>query len=247
MTANTGSQVRAALSCTKLFRPCLLLLALFVGCSGVSAASEASAGSPVVVKILVYNYVQAPGRVVTAAEHEASKILGAAGTQVQWVSCAPVSSADEACRGGWTKQTPGLRLIAGTNKFQDAQFGYAAIPVLVTIYYEKVARRMHRENAEPEIGVFLGGVIAHELGHLLLEDPKHSEAGIMQPEWGHAQMQLVLKRGLLFNGQQANRIRQHIVALADLDVDAAAKRINVDGSTTADKPGADDTAAGQIL
>lgn len=119
------------------------------------------------------------------------------------------------CQKGWTAQIPGLRLISGTNKFQDAEFASTAIPVLSTIYFEKVARRAHRENAA-NLAVFLGCVVAHELGHLLLGDPGHSATGIMQPQWGHPQMRQALTGNLLFTRQQATRIQAQARMLASL-------------------------------
>jgi hypothetical protein len=139
----------------------------------------------VTITILLYNYAQVPPATLAVAEREANKILATAGAQIDWVHCPPISAPDasELCRRGWTPQTPGLRLITGANKFQHAQFGYTAIPVLVTVYYEKVLLRAQRDNFPAQLPSLLGCVIAHELGHLLLQAPGHSTRGIMQSQW----------------------------------------------------------------
>ena len=171
------------------------------------------------ITVLVYNYVHVSPAALAAAEREANKILGAAGAQAAWIECLDQPLAPDSkdlCQKGWTAQIPGLRLISGTNKFQDAEFASTAIPVLSTIYYEKVARRAHRDNADADLPVFLGCVMAHELGHLLLGYPGHSATGIMQSQWGHPQMRQALTGNLLFTRQQATRIQAQARLLASL-------------------------------
>jgi hypothetical protein len=168
------------------------------------------------IQILLYNYVKASNSVVETAEHEAVRILHVADSQVRWVACAPTVEIREVCDVGWSKETPGVRLIGGADKFRSAEFGYASVPVLVTIYYEKVAHRAHQENADAELGIFLGALMAHELGHILLADPVHSATGIMQPEWGHRQFHQAMTGNLLFTGPQATRIQAQAHLLASL-------------------------------
>ena len=171
------------------------------------------------ITVLVYNYVHVSHATLAAAEREANKILGAAGAQAAWIECLdqPLTlDAKDLCQKGWTAQIPGLRFISGSNKFQDAEFASTAIPVLSTIYYEKIARRAHRENADAGLPVFLGCIVAHELGHILLGDPVHSATGIMQPQWGHPQFHQALTGNLLFTRQQATRIQAQARLLASL-------------------------------
>jgi hypothetical protein len=136
------------------------------------------------ITVLVYNYVHVLHATLAAAEREANNILGAAGAQAAWIECLdqPLTlDAKHLCLKGWTAQIPGLRFIFGSNKFQDAEFASTAIPVLSTIYYEKIARRARSDNVDADLPVFLGCIMAHELGHILLGDPVHSATGIMQP------------------------------------------------------------------
>jgi hypothetical protein len=183
----------------------------------IHAQSMSSPTTTIIV--LVYNYVGVSPATLAAAEGETNKILGAAGAQATWVDCLESRStlaAKELCQTGWAAQTPGLRLIAGTNKFKQAEYGYTAIPVLATIYYDKIAQRAERDNAKFELPILLGCVMAHELGHLLLGTPGHSHAGIMQPEWGQVQVQQALTNHLLFTRQEAGRIQAQARLLARL-------------------------------
>jgi hypothetical protein len=183
------------------------------------AQSEPTTATTIV--ILVYNYVHVSPATLAAAEREANKILRAAGAQADFVECleqpvAPTSK--DLCQRSWTTQTPGLRFISGSNKFQEAEFAETAIPVLSTIYYEKVARRAHRENADADLPVFLGCVIAHELGHLLLGHPGHSATGIMQPQWGRTQLRQAQTGNLVFTREQATHIQAQAGLLASLRI-----------------------------
>jgi predicted aspartyl protease len=188
------------------------LLFAFIG--SCSAAFAFAAGDHSLrTRVLVYNYVKAPASVVISAEREAGKVISAAGMEVDWVSCGPDSPADPACQVGWTRQTPGVRFVAGINKHRDAEFGNASVPVLATIYYEKVSRFAHQENEDAELGVFLGALIAHELGHIFLQDPEHSPVGIMEACWGTSQFKRALTGRLLFTDEQATRIKQRLESL----------------------------------
>jgi hypothetical protein len=165
--------------------------------------------------LLVYNYTEASAGTLLSAEREATRILESAKATVVWVNCWDKSQLSnettELCAKGWTSQTPALRLISGTNKFLYKEFGEASIPVYITIYYEKIARRAHDDNSISELPVLLGCAIAHELGHLLMGDRGHSAAGIMQPQWGAAQIRQALTGRLLFTKEQTKVIQAHVL------------------------------------
>jgi hypothetical protein len=175
--------------------------------------------SRITVTILVYNYAEASPSTLAAAEREATRILDAAGASIAWVNCWDKArlSADtrELCDKGWTPQTPGLRLIPGSNRFLDAEFGVASIPVYATIYYDKVSRRAHNDDSTAELPILLGCVFAHEIGHLLLGDPRHVKSGSMQPQWGASQIQQAMTGRLLFTKAQARIIREQVITAAN--------------------------------
>jgi hypothetical protein len=102
-----------------------------------------------------------------------------------------------------------LRVVSEStkNKFQDTVFGFAVQPVLATVYYVYPVRLARSDDAELELPVILGCVIAHEIGHLLLGPDSHSESGIMQPRWERKQMRQALTGTLLFTPVQAKHIQ----------------------------------------
>ena len=193
------------------------------------AQSHSASAEAVSVTVLVYNYVQVPPGTLRLAEREANKILALAGARVEWLHCSDAGSisSDEKilCDKGWTPQTPALRFISGINRLQPREYGYTDIPVLITVYYDKIAHLPHRDYGDAEIHVVLGCVMAHELGHLFLRTPLHSANGIMQPEWGKNQIRDALTGHALFTKEQAIRIQSQTGILASFQRDLAQQAV----------------------
>ena len=171
------------------------------------------------ISVLVYNYAEVPHPILATAEREAFRILGAAGVRVVWLDCFEkfhTSESEEPCQGGWSAETPGVRLLSGhvTRMYEDREFGFAAIPVLATVNYKRIADRYGRDDTPGVFPVMLGCLMAHELGHLLLRDPGHSTTGIMQPQWGDEQVRQALTGRLWFTSQQAILIQEHALSLS---------------------------------
>jgi hypothetical protein len=59
------------------------------------------------------------------------------------------------------------------------------------------------------VGIVLGHVIAHELGHLLLPGEGHTH-GIMRHYWGHGECNQALSGNLSFQPEQVKRIRYEL-------------------------------------
>jgi hypothetical protein len=102
-----------------------------------------------------------------------------------------------------------LRVLSQStqNKFQDTLFGFAVVPVLASVYYDYAMHLARSDNAEFEIPIILGCVIAHEIGHLLLGLNSHSASGIMQGNWERGQIRKAMTGTLLFTPEQAKLIR----------------------------------------
>jgi hypothetical protein len=164
------------------------------------------------IRIRVNNYTQASPAVLAGAEREAARILGKAGLQTVWLDCpAGHSTADrqDPCREPLEATDIALRVLSESsqNKFQDTAFGFAVVPVLASVYYDYVAHLARSDNAEFEIPIILGCVIAHEIGHLLLGSNSHSVSGIMQGHWERGQIRQAMTGTLLFTQEQARLIR----------------------------------------
>jgi hypothetical protein len=49
----------------------------------------------------------------------------------------------------------------------------------------------------------LGTMMAHEIGHLLLEQNQHSETGVLRASWGDADLKMAAKGRLRFSPEEA--------------------------------------------
>jgi hypothetical protein len=187
-----------------------------VGILGVASSGTVFAGENEPVPILtvqVYNYSQAAPAVLTGAEREAGRILGEAGLRAVWLEC-PVGPSSLMPKGPCDKELDAtdvrLRVLAAPtqHEYQDSVFGFTIHPAFASVYYEYAMRRAKTDHAESEITIVLGGVIAHELGHLLLGTNGHSRAGIMQPRWEPNQVQQLMMGSLLFTPEQSKLMRE---------------------------------------
>ena len=173
------------------FRLSIRALAGLVGVISLAFPETISASgadpSPT-IRVRVNNYTQATPAMLAGAEREAGRILGKAGLQTVWLDCpAGQSTADpqDPCREPLEATDIVLRVLSEStqNKFQDTAFGFAVVPILASVYYDYAVRLARSDNAEFEIPIILGCVIAHEIGHLLLGSNSHSVSGIMQGHW----------------------------------------------------------------
>jgi hypothetical protein len=164
------------------------------------------------IRVRVNNYTQATPAMLAGAEREAGRILDRAGLQIVWLDCsAGHSTADrqDPCREPLEATDIVLRLLSEStqNKFQDTVFGFAVVPILASVYYDYAVHLARSDNAEFEIPIILGCVIAHEVGHLLLGSNSHSGSGIMQGQWERGQIRKAMTGTLLFTPEQAKLIR----------------------------------------
>jgi hypothetical protein len=197
------------------FRLSIMALAGLVGVISFAFPETifaSGADSNPTIRIRVNNYTQASPAMLAGAEREAGRILGKAGLQTVWLDCpAGHSSVDslDPCRKPLEATDIVLRVLSQStqNKFQDTLFGFAVVPVLASVYYDYAAHLARSDNAEFEIPIILGCVIAHEVGHLLLGSNSHSGSGIMQGQWERGQIRKAMTGTLQFTPEQAKLIQ----------------------------------------
>jgi hypothetical protein len=63
-------------------------------------------------------------------------------------------------------------------------------------------------TGDADAGQILGNAIAHEIGHLLLNNQSHSASGIMRGDWNLWDLRNASYGYLLFTPQQAQAIQQ---------------------------------------
>jgi hypothetical protein len=63
-----------------------------------------------------------------------------------------------------------------------------------------------------DIGVVLGYAIAHELGHVLRNEPGHSNTGVMTANWKHTDIVLMLQHTIAFSREDRAQIQARLTA-----------------------------------
>jgi hypothetical protein len=216
-TREQHSALDETFRCQRLpgLRPSLGVVMGLVGAMGLAVSETVFAGvagaSPT-IRVRVDNYTQASREILAEAEREASRIFSEAGLKVVWLDCPPRPSTavpQDPCQERLEATDISLRVLAepAQNRFQDTVFGFAVHPVLASVYYDYVLHRARSGDAEFEVPVILGCVMAHEIGHLLLGPNSRSSSGVMQTRWERKQIRQAMTGTLLFTPEQAKLIQ----------------------------------------
>ena len=210
--------------------PILILCALLAP-GRLSAASEqtSSASSNAQLRVVVCNRVGLAASALNAALREVTRILRYAGVTL---------TLGGSFEGGPSNaQTPANCDTAPASNIESPSFmleirgespaalsgdtlGIAlrgALPRVV-VFADRLRDfvRMYRSRSQGDLGVVMGNVIAHELGHLLLPSRPHTAFGIMSTGWG-AQHAADAAAGVLrFHDDQARAIRDGVLQQSNL-------------------------------
>lgn len=217
---NSGKRRQKQLHTVRLlFRvAAVLAFALGLNCINIYAADSIPA-----FRVHIINLTEATPATITRAEDEAGWILHNAGLNVVWLNCSREQDAAnpaDPCQQPLGPANVFVRLLSTQARkgFQDSIFGFAVVPALATVYYETAIDLAKTFRAEGmDVPTILGGVMAHEIGHLLLGLDSHSPTGIMQAHWGRKQMRELFKRELLFTGEQSRQIQAEWQARTKLE------------------------------
>ena len=184
------------------------------------------------IRVRVNDYAHVSPATLSGAEREAARIMSKAGLRTDWLNCPLKSTLEieqDPCREPLQPMDIVLRLIPEpqNNKYEDSVFGFAVVPILASVYVNYAVERAKRDNAEFEIPVVLGNVIAHEIGHLLLGLNSHSVLGIMQKQWQRNQVRQAVTGNLLFTEEQGKLMRAEIQKRANVQTQVNRERLNL--------------------
>lgn len=185
-----------------------------------SAASSSDEDQKITIG--VYDYAQAASEVLTRAERVTDGMLQNAGVYIAWLSC----SADESSpRNAGCSNLAGplkitLHIVPGSKKERLSKnsdaFGLAVeggageFACDAWVFYDQIKKAAASTGLSlPQI---LGGVIAHELGHLLLGANSHSRTGLMCARWSRKELLAADLGELGFSDSERARIRNSVVA-----------------------------------
>jgi hypothetical protein len=206
----------------------LVLAGGFTGLGHVAAA--ASLETNPAITIHVYDYAGVPTTTMAEAEEVAAEIFRKAGVQIQWADTSlaaendPASSPDNSGltladlqlniyprvmseRGGAPNAAMGLAPGDGPDRKMLYIFDSNVKAHFWRLVRAQGSAQLNRPVSMAEI---LGHAIAHEVGHLLLNEQVHSAHGIMRGEWGFADFRDMTEGVFLFTPEQTEFLRADV-------------------------------------
>jgi len=147
-----------------------------------------------------------------AAKAEASAILGQAGVEIQWAECRireDEAGKDPACSMPLAPTDLEIRLLdqrmAKGIPTTSQCLGYALLAPgansIAAVFFHR-ALDLEKGNLASRSAI-LGAMMAHEVGHLLLERAGHSNTGIMRARWEDDDLKRIARGRMWFTAEQA--------------------------------------------
>ncbi len=184
-----------------LLKTCLLALLLTL------MNPPPGAGANLTVRL--FDYADIGPQVRQAMVQEAKSILMEAGVASEWVVCrAPRTSiSPDVCSQPLSPNEFVLRLVPGRSASWTA-LGLSLITVeggtMANLYPEPA--RVLASQSRWTLPALLAHAAAHELGHLVLLEPDHADAGIMRAKWTPEELRAMGREDLLFSPDDAERL-----------------------------------------
>jgi hypothetical protein len=189
---------------------------------GVAQAAPAAQGEPLTIVVHVDDYAAVPIKMLLRAESRANTVYTLAGIVTLWVNRAmprDLHSEGSALAGPVSQHAVHLRVIILSDemtrrKLRDSRHGSDVIGLaqaapelsntVAFVFFARLERAADR-HVESTSDV-LAHVIAHEVGHLLLQVGSHSDTGMMRDTWEPNAM-----RTPVFTADQAAMIRTKLL------------------------------------
>ena len=194
------------------------------------AAPHPPSETALAITIHVRNYAEVASQTLKESEQAATAIFRKAGVEIGWEETSlPTDQVPATLAGVTALPMADIQL----NILPDAYLGRSSLPANAlgfapgagpgrdTIYvFDSKVRTVFWEMLDAHLrgtmdlavtrSMILGHVIAHEVGHLLLNQQLHSMRGIMRGQWGFADLRNMALGLLLFTPQQAELMRADI-------------------------------------
>jgi hypothetical protein len=218
-----------------------LALGLVVTGSALAVVQTPAAGSAdtsLIVTIHVHNYAEVDHKTLLEADKIAAGIYRKVGVETRWTHAplAPKLSQENLTDHSWLNLTDidlnivplvmadrlglpnkAMGLAPGTEP--DRQVVYVCYHGVEVLAQSQVIAVFEGSIRRPaSTAQVLGHVIAHEIGHLLLNFESHSATGIMRGDWDLSDLQSVASGYLLFTANQAEVIRAEVARRASRPV-----------------------------
>ena len=165
------------------------------------------------VRVRLQDYANVPAVWLTNAKAVAAGILENAGVRVLWADCSPNSERRDAlCRIPLGPVDLQLRILSDEMAKRTHRSRHSMGSAIVSGQFPSIASAFYHRAVELEAGKpgsraeILGGILAHEIGHLLLAENSHSGTGILRARWGDQDLRMIACGRLWFTSEQAARM-----------------------------------------
>jgi len=199
--------------------PFLMLVLVFDATAfGESVPSAPTAATPHVT-VSVFDSAKVPAELLAAAEEGARQIFLRAGVDVAWRNCSKLLATEQ------TKAAPCGSIGAGhvvaeilphanseQLRFRLEVLGTAHITnkkesFYCFLFYDRIERLAGSRSLKTKL---LANVLAHEVGHLIMDSNTHSLSGIMSGRWDGDGLRQISQGGMSFQPSESRIMRQRL-------------------------------------
>jgi hypothetical protein len=164
------------------------------------------------ITVRLLNHGVAPPQVIAQAQDFVDHIFSAAGIKIRWQECAAPKCAPP--------ESPAIIAVKinsdASPRSRRSALGVSLPGVLggnrIGVFYSRIetVSRDTTVSLGASPGEILAHVIAHEMGHLLLNWKTHSQTGVMRDPWRMVEFSLMRSRKLFFTRHETGRMRRAV-------------------------------------
>jgi hypothetical protein len=193
----------------------ILWLVLAANVIGPNALAKDRDSRPSSLRVSVFNDANISEGKLLRAETVASRVFARSGVLVAWLNCGRQNETKEEqadCAEANFRHLQ-IRILFKSWTPKQSTFGISYLDGDGTGCYADVfygGSADVEETERPGSATFLGVVMAHELGHLLLGMNAHSSIGIMRPLWSDDDLVAASKGRLYFTEPQGQILRARL-------------------------------------
>jgi hypothetical protein len=193
----------------------ILWLLLAANVIGASALAKDRDADPPNLRVSVFNDANITERKLLRVETVASRVFARSGVVVEWLNCGRQNETKEEeadCAEASLRHLQ-IRILFKSLNLKQSAFGISYLDgdgtgCYADVFYGGLADV--EEAGRPGSATFLGVVMAHELGHLLLGINAHSSTGIMRPVWNDDDLVAASKGNLYFTEAEGQILRARL-------------------------------------
>jgi len=200
-----------------------LVATVFLACMPASVFAKGVPEARSRLTISVFDDAGVPPESLRQAKKRATSIFAEAGLDLEWLDCKPLSqplSADSfttpnRCTAIAYPEHLSVRIVPRALRGAPGTCGRSFLDEAGTGSYVDVFYENVRESVTGSIlreGDFLGYVISHEIGHLLLGANSHTLAGVMLARWSLQDLNGAAIRNLFFVQKQGEAMRRRVAS-----------------------------------